>query len=74
MWWYEHMSAWPNVSFLLFVLSVAATVGAVAWIAAQRSAAPRPTPEDVLRMRFARGEIDRETFESGLAALRDARR
>ncbi len=65
--WYGHMTSWPNASMFLFALSLFAILGVLAWAFAQR---PGPAPEEILRMRFARGEIDETTFKAGLEALR----
>lgn len=51
----------------------AALLAAVVWAVA-RSEANRPpgneAPEDIVKRRFARGEIDRREYESTLAELR----
>lgn len=61
------MTSWPNASMFLFGLSLLAILGVLAWAVAQR---PGPSPEEVLRMRLARGEIDELAFEAALQALR----
>jgi putative membrane protein len=74
MWWDGHMGGWMWFGWIgggLLVL-------AVLWLllrAAQRqnppaSGAGRETPEDELKRRYARGEIDRTEFERKLEDLR----
>lgn len=69
--WYENMQSWPNLTLGVFVLSLV-LIGVVV-AAVTRRPSPPPSPEDVLRMRFARGEIDQAELEAGLAALRTTR-
>lgn len=70
MHWGYAMGGWTML--LWFVLAVA-VVGLLVWAVA-RSATPRgragARPEEILRERFARGEISREEFERTLDDLR----
>jgi putative membrane protein len=43
--------------------------GGPAWAAAQRSAAAEISAEEILRIRYARGEITREQYQDMLADL-----
>jgi putative membrane protein len=68
------------LAMLLLVLMVAGAAVAVVLVAVNRTGPPavspgeRPrSPEDVLRMRLARGEIDVEEYERRLAALNGTR-
>jgi len=64
----------------LWLIGLIALV-AIVWVVFRTTSSSRPgdggaprarSPEDVLRDRFARGEIDEQEFRSRLAALRDA--
>jgi putative membrane protein len=69
--WNGHMYGLPGSGMLLFAI----VVGLVVWYAVRAASAPpgppapRP-PEEVLRDRFARGEIDQTEFDARLTALR----
>jgi putative membrane protein len=79
-WWGQGVSGWGyalmSVSMVLFwgvvILGIVALVRYL--IRSSQSAAgadvPRPTAEQVLAERFARGEIDEQEYQSRLAALR----
>jgi len=76
MFWYgSGMGAWGyalmTLSMVVFWgLVVLAIVGLVQYLS--RGAAPsgaRPTPDEVLAERFARGEIDEESYRRGLETL-----
>jgi putative membrane protein len=63
MYWDGHM-AW----MWLWWVFVALIVAGIAWLvvlAARRNGGrpPDETPEQILKRRYARGEIDRETYE-----------
>jgi len=74
--YYMHGGDGPHVfAWLLFVLLLALLVGLIVVVAARLggarwgSAAPAPVgprtgedPQELVRLRYARGEIDRETF------------
>lgn len=66
---YWHMG-WMWIWWLLILVVVAA----VAWVvvtAARKSGGPaQETPEQVLKRRYAKGEIDRETYQRMLEDLR----
>jgi putative membrane protein len=53
---------------VIVVLGVAFAV-AIAASVNRSSSAAHPTAEDLLRMRYARGEIDTEEYQQRLAAL-----
>ena len=77
MWWSDHWSWW---GWLVMTVSMVIFWGLVIWaiVTVIRSntetrdrAAPRSlTPEDILRDRFARGEIDAEEYHARLDTLR----
>jgi putative membrane protein len=79
-WWGEGMTGWGyalmSVSMVLFwgvvILGIVALVRYLARSgqAAGGADAPRPSAEQVLAERFARGEIDEQEYQSRLAALR----
>lgn len=72
MWWYDGWS-WGAmlVMMLLMVLFWALLIGGIVW--AIRSSGTRPTggrdAREVVRDRFARGEIDEEQYRRTLNAL-----
>ena len=80
MFWTDHdVSGWGWVAMALAMvifwgLLIALTVLLVRWM--HRSAPPapsaRPSPEQLLAERFARGEIDEEEYRRRLAALTSA--
>ncbi|TAJ79765.1 MAG: SHOCT domain-containing protein [Sphingobium sp.] len=54
----------PLIMILVLALPVAAVVLLIRWLGGSpRSASPGQTPLDILRERYARGEIDKEEFE-----------
>jgi putative membrane protein len=79
-WWGEGMTGWGyalmSVSMVLFwgvvILGIVALVRYLARSgqSAGGAGAPRPTAEQVLAERFARGDIDEQEFQSRLVALR----
>lgn len=85
MWWYPNgggMSGWGwaamTVSMLLFwAVLIAGGIALYRGLnrppAAGPHAGPRPTPEQVLAERFARGEIDEEEYTARRDALRAGR-
>lgn len=54
----------------LFWILVLAGIGWLIWYLIQKAGARASTPEEVLRERYARGEIDRPTYEGMLDDLR----
>jgi putative membrane protein len=73
MWWHDGWSWW---GWLLMSLGMVAFWGLVAWavvllVRRDRPAeeAKRPSPEEIVRERFARGEIDEQEYEERLEAL-----
>ena len=82
-WWGEGMNGWGyvlmSVSMVLFwgvvILGIVALVRHLTGSgqSAGDGAGPRPTPEQVLADRFARGEIDEPEYQSRLAALHGTR-
>lgn len=80
-WGYNQMggAAWALMIFLMIVFWVVVVVGVVYFIrrspsTPSRSASSGPssdTPEQILRARFARGEIDEAEFRTRMAALKD---
>jgi putative membrane protein len=75
MWWFgDGASGWGYglVAVGYVVLLVLAVLGAVALLRGRgTSAAPRPTAEEVLAERFARGEIDEEEYRRRRDLLRE---
>ena len=76
MWWYgPGMNGWGyglmTVSLVLFwTLVIVGVVALVRYLS--RNHPPitsRPTPEELLAERFARGEINKEEYEHGLDVL-----
>lgn len=73
MWgWDGHMGwGWTGLSWIIFLLFI----GAVVWFAAtatRRNSCRQQeeTPEQVLKRRYAKGEVDRETYQRMLDDLR----
>ncbi len=72
-WW--HMGA-MGLFWLVVIVGVIAVVWAITRAAAQGSAGGpgeaggRESPEEILKRRYARGEIDREEYERRLDDLR----
>ena len=76
MWsgdWYGMMFLMPLMMILFVAAIVILVVLAVRWLAGSgHGGAPGPSPNkalDILKERFARGEIDKEEFEEGRRAL-----
>ena len=81
MWWPEgNVSGWGwlamTISMVLFwgllILGGILLVRALNRPSGDHSVAPRPTAEQVLAERFARGEIDEEEYRRRRAALSSA--
>lgn len=78
MYWYgSEMSGWGyalmTISMILFwglIITLAVVVGRRLLLEERPPGAAPSTPEDVLAMRLARGEIDEDEYESRTAALR----
>lgn len=75
MWWHGSWNGW---AWLAMSVSMVAFWGLLIWGVAAAVRASRPslpgagstqTPDDILRERFARGEIDVEEFERRRALL-----
>ena len=80
--WGPHMMGWgggwntvifgPLLMILFLALLIAAVVLLVRWLGGSRgSTSPGQTPLDILKERFARGEIDKEEFEERRRILGD---
>ena len=79
-WWGQGMSGWGyaliSVSMVLFwgvvILGIVALVRHLGRSSQPAGGAgmPRPSAEQVLAERFARGEIDEQEYQSRLATLR----
>ena len=65
------MMSWlsPMAWLVLGTVVLIVTVVAIA-VAAARPGSPRPGPEEQLRARYARGEIDHDEYQTRLALLR----
>jgi len=74
MWGWGMMGAGMGVAMILFwVVIIVLAIAAVRWLLAAapgRPAAPGETAEDILKKRYARGEIQKEEFEAKLRDLR----
>jgi len=68
MWWgggWYGMILGPLFMILVLAVVIAAVVLLVRWTGGQGQAtAPHRTPLDILKERFARGEIDKDEFEA----------
>ena len=70
MWEYMHQYhpgwGWFGWSFMLlfWILLVIGILGVVRILGNERTRERRPSPVDILKERYARGEIDREEFEA----------
>jgi putative membrane protein len=78
MWWYGNgISGWGyalmTVSMVLFwALVIFGVIALFRYLGrSDRSTAIRPTPEQVLAERFARGDIDEQEYHQRLNTLRD---
>lgn len=78
----SHMMGWgggwsgmifgPLMMILVLALPVAAVVVLIRWLGGSRGrVGPGQTPLDILRERYARGEIDKEEFEERRRTLGD---
>ena len=61
-----------GAQMFLWWLLVAALISGFVWVSLRMP--PRLSPEEQLRRRFARGEMDEAEYRRRLAALRDALR
>jgi len=64
-WWWMGGTMW-FFPLLFWILVIAGVVLVVRWLAdrgSQASAPPTDSAIEILKKRYARGEIDRETFE-----------
>ena len=81
MYWYDHDMGWwgyagMGIGMVLFwALLIVGIVALVRYTASDRQGQqfppPPPTPEEVLAVRFARGEISETEYRDRLAVLRD---
>lgn len=64
-WGWSHMIFGPLIMVLFWVALIVAIIFAVRWISGRRSDSSdtQKTPIEILRERYARGEIDKEEFE-----------
>lgn len=69
-----HWNSWWHAGgmwfFWLVVFAAVSLAIVVAVRAMRRSEPPRESPEEILKGRFARGEIDREELERAMKDLR----
>lgn len=61
---------WHMGGMGLWWLLIIAAVGLVLWFAARRGRGGQESPEQMLKRRYANGDIDRETYERMLEDLR----
>ncbi len=59
-WW---MGGMWLLSILFWILVIAGTVLVIKWLMDRGKDGENEAPLDILKKRYARGEIDRETFE-----------
>lgn len=75
MWGWGMMGAGMGVAMILFwLVIIVLAIAAVRWLLAAtpgRPAAPGETAEDILKKRYARGEIGKEEYEAKLRDLRN---
>ena len=71
-WHSNHMGWWGGWMMLWWLVIVVLVFVGVVWLLRGRAGGPPPSDrgEDVLRERYARGEIDDETYRRMLAELR----
>jgi putative membrane protein len=68
---YQHYYWWHMGWMLLFwVLVIVAIVWIVRAFSGRGGGEPRETPEQILKRRYARGEIDKDEYERRLSDLR----
>lgn len=77
-WWYDGWSWW---GWLLMSVGMVAFWGLVAWVVVtlvrspgSPAASPRPSAQQLLAERFAKGEIDEDEYRARLEALRSGPR
>lgn len=61
---------WMGGMMIVWVVLLIGGVWLVMWLARRGSVTGSDSPEDILRQRYARGEIDRPTFERMMDDLR----
>ena len=64
---------WHSGGMWLFWFGVLAIVGVVIYLmmrSMKKAEPPRETPQELLKKRFARGEIEREEYERAMKDLR----
>ncbi|MEU6646652.1 SHOCT domain-containing protein [Saccharomonospora sp. NPDC046836] len=73
-WGYALMTVGLVLFWALVILGVVALIRYLTRAAQgpERADTPRPTPEQVLAERFARGEIDEQEYQNRLATLRSS--
>jgi putative membrane protein len=76
MYWDGGWSGWTWLAMAFSMVIFWTAVGVVIWLLVRRTsstnelASPRTSAEDVLRHRFAAGEIDEEEFDRRMSTLR----
>ena len=69
-----HWDSWWHAGGMWLIwLVVIAVISVAIYLAARamtRSEPPRESPEEILKKRFARGDIDREQYEQAMKDLR----
>lgn len=69
-----HWQTWWHAGGMwLFWLAALVVIGALVYLVARSTKKPEPSresPEEILKERYARGEIDREEYEGMLRDLR----
>jgi putative membrane protein len=76
MYWDGDWNAWAWFAMTLSMIAFWTVVGLVVWMMARRASTPTaagvpsPSAEEVLRQRYAAGEIDEAEFERRKTTLR----
>lgn len=69
-----HWHGWGmGYSWLFWVVVLVAVVALVIYLTRQSAPPPDKSAEDILKERFARGEISKEEYQDGLKTLRESR-
>jgi putative membrane protein len=79
MYWYDHMGSWGYagmgiVMVLFWALLIVGVVALVIFVTRDRHDQESPTPERMLAVRFARGEISETEYRDRLAVLPESSR
>jgi putative membrane protein len=73
MYWSGDWNAWTWLAMALSMLVFWSVVGLAIWLLVRPSTASAPTPEDVVRQRYAAGELDAGELAERLRTLQQHR-